>query len=493
MKRFLLMTISCLLCVALTAPALANGWGLRGGIYDIVSDNDRYEGYTAIADDGNKQWEGRHVNHAILQNRYHSLLISAKREGGCWEPETLSTTAVYQPGDPRGEYPNTPALWHDDNGFVLKYGDNGPSERYTFVYSEALADYILHDVRYTKADEWYNDSFIRHSEGLLFWQSGPGETFLPIGDALWETDGITLSEFNIAQMPRSMAEVRNLSRTAATLRVNAEELTVRTVWKDAANKRSLPVYSAPDLESYRAGSGKASVSTGGEIEIYGTFGGWTLVGYEVSPRTSRIGYVEGELVPDQPLTFASVPLVTQADTFLTDDPFVSQFAQVHIPSGTEVTGLAKCGEFYAYAEVTLGGTLYRGFVPMKDLLTKYDLALTTGEDLLMADVRWDVMDALTGKWYPADGGYDDKIVLYANGEYRNHMPGDSTVGKIVGNFRVYAAKNGDGSTYEMYLRTEDNQEFTWTLRLNEDGTITLSTDKQETVYCRDEYSTYGNG
>ncbi len=495
MKKFLLITLSCLLCVSMTIPALANEWGLRGGVYDIVADDDRYDGYSAIADDGNKQLEGRHVNHAILQNRYHALLIAAQREDNCWAAQTLSTTAVYQPGDPRGEYPNTPSLSHADDGFVLKYGDNGESERYTFVYNQETGDYLLHDVRYSYADrgEWYSDSYILHNEGLLFWQSGPGETFLPIGDALWQTDGITLGEFNIAQTPRSMTEVRNLNFTAAAL-MEGDALSVHALREGEKNGARLAVYSAPDEASWRAAEGKASVSLGDEVQIYGAENGWTLIGYEVSPRTSRIGFVQAELAGDAALQLASVPLVTQADTFLTDDPFVSQYAHLTLPKGTEITGLAQCGEYYAYVQTQKDGQLIRGFVPLKDLMPKYDRALTTGTELLTADVRWDVIDALTGKWYPADrGSAQEKLVLYADGMYRNHMPGDSTLNKITANFRIYDVEGGDGSTYLMVVRTEDNLEFTYTLRLNEDATITLTNDVTQSVYRRDEYSTFGNG
>ena len=58
MKKYLLMTVSCLLAFCLCTTALANSWGLRGGIYDIVSDDKRYEDYSAAADDGNKRQDG---------------------------------------------------------------------------------------------------------------------------------------------------------------------------------------------------------------------------------------------------------------------------------------------------------------------------------------------------------------------------------------------------------------------------------------------------
>ena len=138
MKKILLTTLCCLLLCALAAPALANEYGLKGGIYDIVTTSDRYDGYTcpnSDADDGNRWLNGRHVNHAILENRYHRVLIAAWRDGSVWKAETASTTALYQPGDERGEYPNIPSLSHWDNGFTLRYGEQ---ELYRFVYDEDL-------------------------------------------------------------------------------------------------------------------------------------------------------------------------------------------------------------------------------------------------------------------------------------------------------------------------------------------------------------------
>lgn len=477
MKKLLCTALCCLLFVS---GASANEWGLRGGIYDVVTRNDRYEGYTCPttdADDGNQLLGGVHVNHAIVQNRYHAQLIAACREENVWQAETVSTTAVYQPGDKRGEYPNAPRLEHLGDGFRLSYGD---SERYNF--RREGNEYILTEAEYA-ISPYYSNTYIPHEEGLMFWQSGPDAAFLPIGDALWRTDGITLAEFNIAQTPRSMMEVRRLNQTAEALTVYGVEMGVRQVWEGEENGRMLPVYSAPDGESYRSGSGKAAVSLKGRVEILGKTDGWTLVQYEVSPRTGRIGYVEGELVQTASLDFANVPLVAAVDTFLTDDPFVSQFAQADIPAGTELTGLAKYGEYYAYVEYRTD-KLYRGFVPLKDLQTRYDMIW--GGNTLSANVRWDVMDALTGKWY-VEGWHSKQTILFSDGSWRVRRNGEYIE---EGNYRVFDRKDGK---YDLIVRTEDNRSPWYILTLNEDATITLTTTEGVQTFHRDEYSTYGNG
>ncbi len=495
MKKILAMAVGCLLLVMASVPALANEYGLRGGIYDIVSDNRRYDGYVSSADDGNDKVGGRHVNHAILQNRYHAVLIAAYRDNKVWQAETVSTTAVYQPGDKRGDALNPPELFHEAGGFILRYGEE---EQYTFANVEG--QYLLQEVRYG-LNECYGDSFVPQSDdsfvpqsdnagaGLLFFGAGPANTFLPIGDALWHTDGITLDEFNITQMPRSIAEVERLNRVSAALTLNGETLTVTDTWQGGQPGRKLPVYAAPDASSYRAAEGKASVSMGGEVEILGCQGGWTLIQYEVSFRTHRIGWIEGAF-SETNLRFADVPLVTAADTFLTDDPFVSQYAQAYLAAGTALTGLIRCGEYYAYVECVQGETLYRGFVPMKDLDTRYDRALDSGDQYPMSAVRWDVMATLVGKWTPEEGSNAAPMILFSDGWKRNGLPGSaqSSEGCV---FRVYG--EGEEDTYDLVFHYDDGTENRYQLTLDEDGSILVSDGEEVTRFTRIEYSTYGNG
>ncbi|MBQ3157240.1 MAG: hypothetical protein IJB81_10045 [Clostridia bacterium] len=483
MRKFLMTAPLCLLLCFPVLTASANSWGLTGGIYDIVSDDDRYDDdlYSALADDGNARMNGRHVNHAILKSRYHQVLIAAARQGKVWEAETISTIAVYQPGDARGA---SPSLTHVNGGFCLTYGNR---EAYTFLEEDGV--YRLADARYLM-DQAYSNSYSPHEEGLLFFQAGPENSGLPIGDALWRTDGITLAEFNIQQTPRSLAEVRRLNAVSDALSTDAPLLAVQTCWNGTKEGRRLPVYAAPDKDSFRASEGKAAVSMGGDVEILGTRQGWTLIQYEVSTRTSRIGWIEGEFAADVPLTFAAVPLIAAADTFLTDDPFVSQYAQAYIPKGAELTGLARCGEYYAYVSFRQGDSLYQGFVPMKDLHPKADRALTVDPETLYANAHWDVMDCLTGKWVQAEGG-SGRMILFFDGGYRSHMAGDSSPRQEVGNYRIYDSAEGG---YTLMIFTEDNQERVYGLTLNEDGSIDLWDSGAGSVrYVRPEYSTYGNG
>ena len=427
MKKFLLMTLSCLLCIFMLSPALAEG------ALEAVTGMDQFEGCIAVANDYYAEGDGRTFNHVVLASSEALVLIAAsKPDDGQWQADVISTTAVYQ----HGQMERVLHLWQGFDGFVLQYGedDEAGTERYTFTYDEETGEYFLSEAYYYTGMAYHNNNLRTDKRGMMFWCSGPENSFVPIGDALWLTDGITLSEFNIAQTPSTMAEINNLNRTANVL-----------------------AYEGPEWQ-----------------------GG----------KTADVLAAEANT-----LAFAAVPLVTQADTILTDDPFGLQRALVNLPAGTEVTGLAQCGEYYAYVEAALEGQTIRGFVPMKDLMTKYDRVLTTGDDLLSADIRWDVINALTGKWFPKDR-YDESelLILFTNGGYRTKRALGDDYYDPEGNFRVYDVENGDGSTYEMWLFTEDNNNICYTLRLNEDGTITLTDQEgQSTVMERNEYSSYGNG
>ena len=502
MKKFLPMALSCLLFVSLLTPALAEdrlrtttptpapgGTGLRGGVYDIVTQDDRYDGYTAVADDGNSYQYGRHVNHAVIQNRYHAVLIAAFREDGRWQAETISTTAVFQPGQIPEGFPAAPTITHDEDGFILSYGEK---ERYIFRRDEDGLLYLRRAEFYQ--DPLYSNSLMQQPEGMLFWQSGPGEIFVAVGDAMWDTASITLEEFNIAQTPRSMAEIRNMNSVHWPL--YGYELTALSTLS-GADSLTLPVYAAPDDASYRAGSGKAAVSLKGDVTVYGVENGWTLISYEVSPRTSRFGYIEGDYADGQALNLTRLDLVAAADTFLTDDPFVSQYAQVRIEKGAALTGLAQCGEYYAYCEFTMDNQVYRGFVPLKDLTTLYDHPISgwweveEGSAPLRSDACWEVMDALVGKWEFTDDEGPGRLIFFCGGDYRNYMPGDGTSNQEAGVFRVYPGENGE---YELAIFLEaafngQEMEYRRTLTLNDDGTITVD----GVIYRRDEYSTFGNG
>lgn len=483
MRKFLLMLLACTLLCSLSASALANSWGLRGGVYDIVSDDDEYNSYTAEAETGNTQVDGRHYDVALMTSRYHNQLIAAVRENKVWRAETVSTTAVYQPGDKRGA---SPELSSTEGGFCLTYNDR---ERYLFDYVDGR--YVLREVRFDMDSE-YGDSLLWDGDGYIFWQSGPEGVLQPIGDAKWHVDLISLEDFNITQIPRSLDDVRRMGSVYEALWHAADTLSVHEDWHGVKNGKKLAVYSAPDTDSYRASSGKASVSTGGSMKLYGEIDGWTMVEYEVSLRTSRIGFVKTQLhkrYVGLQLAQPGVELVTARNAFLTDDPHVSQFSQLFLPAGTKVQGLALLSDVYALVRYEGGHQPVWGFLPLRDL------------DLPSDGTRWDVMEWMIGKWHQ-QGGADQGAnlrVLFNDGSCRlvNKDADFNWLYDQYGTWRVTDCPAGaayaEDVLYEITFTMCDGTGATYGLALEYDGTITLLTEDGSAWYERSEYSTFGNG
>ncbi len=483
MRKFLLMLLSCLLLCAMTSGALANQWGLRGGVYDIVSDNDDYDAYSADAETGNEQVNGRHYDVALMTSRYHNQLIAAVRENKTWRAETASTAAVYQPGDKRGASPELSAT---EGGFCLAYDDK---ERYLFDYVDGR--YILREVRFD-VESLYGNSLLWDGEGYIFWQSGPEGSMETIGDAMWQVGLISLEDFNILQLPRSIDDVRRMNTVRDALWHAADPLSVPEEWHGEKNGKKLAVYAAPDESAYRASNGKASVSTGGSMKLYGEIDGWTMVEYEVSLRTSRIGFVNKQLMKRYvglQLAKPGVTLVTARNAFLTDDPHVSQYQQLLLPAGTEVQGLALLNDYYALVSYEGSNQPVWGFVPLRDL------------ELPSDGTRWDVMDRLIGKWHQ-QGGADQGAnlrVFYADGSCRliNKDEDFNWLRDEYGSWRVTDcpadASYASEALYEMTFTMMDGSEEKYGLVLDYDGTISLLEEGSGAWYERSEYSTFGNG
>lgn len=135
------------------------------------------------------------------------------------------------------------------------------------------------------------------------------------------------------------------------------------------------VYEGPRVEHRRAGSGKAVVSTNGEILVYGTWLGRMMIEYEVSEGRHRIGWIDADQLPAS--TLEGVPelpfpdggftedwtygLVT-GSTGLYEDPLHSRSGICGILPGTSVRVFAKLGSWYL-VEGFVGEKLRMGFMP----------------------------------------------------------------------------------------------------------------------------------
>lgn len=352
MKKLVCLLLMMLLALPLAAQA--NEWGAVGDTVSLF-DGTAYEDYTTAAEDYAR---GRDDLHLIVHSRYHQQLLVARREAGEWQVQLVTTLAVRQPDDPLLRT-NWPRLARDGEGFELRYGP----EFYRFDAQLELTGAACNGLTFTLLED-----------GAYRVQQGESAT-------LWHPPlGLQLSSFNISLMPRSVEEAARLDRLYAL----APELLCREPRTPGGGKQA--VYAAPGDKAWRAAKGKASVNLNDGEGLY-TFGvaegGWELIGYQVSLRTGRVGYARTGAAdaPAADLGWLALAAQAAADTYLTDDPDVSQFAQARLSAGTPLTLLSGYRWDYAYVEALVDGKPCRGFVPLRDIALRDDAHDVAAADL----------------------------------------------------------------------------------------------------------------
>ena len=387
-KRIAAVLVLALAVSCLCAGASANSWGLTGDLYRAVEQAKAWDDYTLL---GNQAGD-----FAVLKSRYHNALFWADLGNDLH----VYTTAVYQPEDKK---PAPKLEITEDEDLVLSYGD---SESYTFTLTTdgyELTGAAVGDFR-LETNPMDGDS-------IYYWDfsgsDGEGTAVFPMR--------ITLDTFNIRLFPHSAAEVRNINLMHALLEDTRYCLGFGPDTDDAYSpdrpgrllepkqKGTAPVYSAPSEKSWRAGKGKAAVGLGGRLWVLTAREGadgnaWACIRYDVSERTQRIGWTQcknlGLENETEDAAFARTPVKAIADTFLTDDPDVSQFAQFTVSKGTELACLGLYNDCYAYVEAKQNngklsgkGTITRGFVPVRDLQPA------------PSSVQKNIMKQAAGVWY----------------------------------------------------------------------------------------------
>lgn len=134
------------------------------------------------------------------------------------------------------------------------------------------------------------------------------------------------------------------------------------------------VYSAPSKKAWRGASGKASVSTNGDVWAAGWEGDWLLIMYETSKGSVRVGYVsaaklKGKVGVDAALDFPRQAARLSAPADLTDDVARAASSITTLKAGTEVTLLGSYEGRWAYVETTFKKKTVRGFIPLTCLET----------------------------------------------------------------------------------------------------------------------------
>lgn len=134
--------------------------------------------------------------------------------------------------------------------------------------------------------------------------------------------------------------------------------------------QTLPVYSGPGYEYYRASGGWAKMSTDEPAYVAGREGDWILVMYPLSTKGYRVGYVDRSQLKytyrADELSFSYTGVTINQDCSLTQDPLsAAPSALVDVACGDQVTYLAEFNDkrSYAFIELEVEGEWVRGFVP----------------------------------------------------------------------------------------------------------------------------------
>lgn len=173
---------------------------------------------------------------------------------------------------------------------------------------------------------------------------------------------------NFANLPKTIEEAR-VSITSAPQMVvgNFHPRLIRF-----SGGRKYAVYTGPGENYARSGNGKGQVSTNDWIEVFGRYGDWIMIQYDISADQYRIGWIEADVLPRNAevpsLSFEMLDQRITQDCILTDDPLNSKKKILNVKAGTQVVSLADFGEYF-YIEVTLDGKTYWGFVSA-DCVTK---------------------------------------------------------------------------------------------------------------------------
>lgn len=410
-KGIAFILVLVLAAAVLCTGASANSWGLTGELYGAVEKSKAWDDYSCI---GNQAGD-----FAVMGARYHNALFCADGEGQLH----VYTTAVYQPEDKRKDV----KLAYSDRELTMSWGKD---ESYTFIDTGSafeLTEAVIGDFRVEALtdDEAYN------------WRYAASDA----EETVVFPAVITLDTFNIRLFPHSVTEVRDINLMRGLLDGVQHCLGNGTESWDAYSpdypgellqpkkKGTAPVYSAPDAKkAWRAGKGKAAVGTNGSLWVLnrcfdGNGDAYACIRYDVSGRTQRIGWALcGDLgLPETPALeeddlFVHTPVEATSDTFLTDDPDVSQFAQFTVKKGTKLTCLGMYNEYYAYvASETLAGkgSTVWGFVPLRDLKPA-DKAVEKNE-----------MKRVAGVWYVLNGGSiaGDILTLDTDGSFISGVSG----------------------------------------------------------------------
>ena len=273
---------------------------------------------------------------------------------------------------------------------------------------------------------------------------------------VWQAEPIPFGKIGNKRMPSATWMVQEMNGLYAALE------DASGFWgKQVTGEGRLPVYSAPDENSWRGANGKAAVELSGGVTLMMTWGDWSMIEYQVDRNSRRIGWVKGKALGSAPVMLTDIPVTLRPYADLTDDPhgMCRNMARRADETLTGVHLLAQLDSLWGYVSAkNAEGQAIWGFVP----LTHVHL-----EDV----VDEAAMAELAGEWeFTSDGELlTNRFTLAADGT--TSIWPQPTTWKVVGGTAGYehdlVLNHADGrvTRLHIYARSDDSL----TLALGEAG------------------------
>lgn len=232
---------------------------------------------------------------------------------------------------------------------------------------------------------WQEDAYHRPGFRLIHYGDDPVTQIDVVGDELvfynissgfecrvWYAFDRRMGAVDYAALPREVSGIRLMGGDEPALPVTDRPPVMGAqpfLHKQDVTLREgrYPVYMGPGKAYGRAAGGKAAVSTGGWVQVFGEYDGWLLIHYAISAEQYRFGWIDDSALARgeraEPLDFCFGDFVSsEPGTPLMEDPLNSKTPLLAISAEADIEYLAQLGGAYSYVRVLQDGQVYWGFV-----------------------------------------------------------------------------------------------------------------------------------
>lgn len=367
MFRFVKISIlfilsALLLCIVIVFSAEAEAFGLPEELSRLVDMAEDFSGYALLtADDDTLLGTPKDLSVFVLSRGNICVLFGATEESEGWKLRGWTRQALY------------PTLLENIELTIRKIDAERfelcwPNERFSFYCGGTDHYGLLYDASIvTDAGKYIIQK--KDGEDGLWFENGEKSIYWAL--ALYQPR-ISWQGFNPLLFPKNF---ENVERSNAIFEVMPWSHMGEFTLKTKSLKKALTLYNLPDISNRIVDM--STLFNNNEFTYYGMYGEWHFIGYKKGIERAYFGYIQKKHLPldkrEQSILrgeFSNVSLTTKGETFLTDDPLLSQEPITVLPSGTALIGLSAWDAYYVYVEVALPNETIRGFVPIKNLLVE---------------------------------------------------------------------------------------------------------------------------